>query len=279
MRDYDKHTIFIICLSFFVIYLIMMYYYKTKEKIFIFWNQGWDKAPYICKMCLKSWKKYNNQDYNIIALDNNNIATYLPDKRVINTINNIGRFKSWTQASDLLRINLLAYNGGFWVDATIMCTKPINEYKHLIQTKYKFWCPYDFDANIHSYNFLYCSKNNKIIKKVTDSMNKYFDSKPISTYKDMDHLYLGRYMYNAFDKMIDWNIIKKQQLSKSSNKKKLGYKMFANSKHLLLQPITNEMIHKINQQCFLKLTTRHNLNNFNGFEDGTVIYYLIRKYT
>ncbi|MCF2684357.1 capsular polysaccharide synthesis protein, partial [Faecalicatena contorta] len=34
---------------------------------------------------------------------------------------------SLTHFSDILRMNLIAYNGGFWVDATIFCSKKVEE--------------------------------------------------------------------------------------------------------------------------------------------------------
>lgn len=29
------------------------------KKIYMFWDNGWDNAPYMCIECLKSWRKYN----------------------------------------------------------------------------------------------------------------------------------------------------------------------------------------------------------------------------
>lgn len=281
-------------LSFYLSYLIVCLYLhfnnvenfynlpktlQKKEKVFIFWNQGWKDAPYICKMCLKSWKKYNGDTYDIVELDNETISHYILDQRVVKTINNIANFTSWTQASDLLRINLMAIHGGFWVDSTLLCTKPINEYKHLIQNKYNFWCPFDIDNTLHSYNFIYSRPNNAIIKKVTHSLNQHFYNKPIDTYASIYHLYVGREMFDRIEELINWNVIKGCQLTVSSNRQKLGYKMFANSKDLLLQKITNETITNIDKQFFLKLTTRHGIKDYGSFETGTVIDYLIRKYT
>lgn len=274
--------VFIAIVSLACIYYLFSKYvekFSQKEKIFIFWNQGWKHAPYICKMCLKSWRKYNGDAYEIVAIDNETISHYINDPAIVKTINDIGTFKSWTQASDLLRINLLAIHGGFWVDATMLCTKPINEYKHLIRTKYNFWCPFDIDSKLHSYNYFYSTPNNTIIQKVARALNQHFYTKPVDSYNMLDHLYIGRYMYDRMDELIDWNVIKKHELTASSNAKKLGYKLFANSKDLLLQRITDDMIFKIEQQYFLKLTTRHGIKNYEYFAKGTVIDYLIRKYT
>ena len=31
------------------------------KKIFIFWDKGWDNAPYLCQVCLKSWEYFNKK--------------------------------------------------------------------------------------------------------------------------------------------------------------------------------------------------------------------------
>lgn len=256
---------------------------KKKEKIFIFWNQGWENAPYVCKMCLKSWKKYNSNTHEIIELDNKTISHYIHDARIVKTINEIGNFKSWTQASDLLRINLVAIHGGFWVDATMLCTKPINEYKHLLKNKYNFWFPFDIDSHIHSYNYIYSTPENAIIKNVANSMNQHFyemkrSENPLDTYEPIFHLYLGRLMYVRLKRLINWDVIKACQLTPSSNKQKIGYKMFQTT-DILSRKITKEAINEAEKQSFLKLTTRHGVKYHEFFEQGTVLDYLLKKYT
>tara|TARA_B110000259_G_scaffold141771_2_gene159622 strand:+ start:665 stop:1420 length:756 start_codon:yes stop_codon:yes gene_type:complete len=251
--------------------------------VFIFWNQGWENAPFLCKMCVKSWKKYNWNTHQIIELDNKTISHYIHDKRIVQTINDIGNFKCWTQASDLLRINLVAIHGGFWVDATMLCTKPINEYKHMIENKYNFWFPFDYDSYIHSYNFIYSTANNSIIQNVANSMNKHFYEmkkyeNPVDTYEPIFHLYIGRLMYDRLKTLINWDVIKACQLTASSNNRKIGYKMFQ-TKNILSRKITNDLINEINKQHFLKLTTRHGVKYTQQFEKGTVLDYLFKKYT
>jgi len=285
MNIYLIYIIYIICLicilSLFLLYIYHKYSnkenFETKPKIFIYWAQGWADAPYICKMCLKSWEKYNKDDFDIIALDNKNVKNYLSNS-VLDIVNRIKKHKSITASSDLLRVNLLANHGGFWVDATIMCTTPIMQYFDKIQTKYNFWCPFDFDGKLHCYNFIFNNKHNEIFKKVTSSMNDHFNNLSDDKIKQIDYLYLGELMFTEFEKHIDWNVIKQKQLSKSSNKIKSGYKVIANSAALMLQPINEELKNKLDKEYFLKLTTKQNIKTYENFEQGTAIEYLINKH-
>ena len=276
--------IYIICLICILLILFYIYHkysktnkFETKPKIFIYWEQGWDDAPYICNMCLKSWKKYNKNHFDIIALDNKNIENYLSND-VLDILNRIKLNKSITASSDLLRVNLLANHGGFWVDATIMCTTPILKYYDKIQTKYDFWCPFDFDSKLHTNNFLFNKNGNSLFKTIASNMNNHFVNLKDNEIKQIEYLYLVKLTFKELDKYIDWNDIKQKQLSKTSNSKKLGSKVIANSGALLLQPINAELKKKLDKEFFLKLTIKHNIKTYESFEEGTVIKYLINKH-
>lgn len=279
------YIIYIICSICILLSILLFTYhiyntwetFETKPKIFIYWEQGWDKAPYICKMCLQSWKKYNKNHFDIITVDNENVKNYLPSS-VINILNRIKLNKSITASSDLLRVNLLANHGGFWVDATMMCTTPILDYYNKIQTKYDFWCPFDFDGKLHCYNFMFNKKHNALFSKVTSNMNNHFLNLTDTEIQQIDYLYLGKLMFTEFDKYINWNDIRDNQMSKSSNNKKMGYKIIANSASLMLQPINAELKKKLDEEYFLKLTAKQNIKTYESFEEGTAIEYLINKH-
>ena len=281
MHFFYIYLICLICILVILFYICHEYSkannFGTKQKIFIYWEQGWNDAPYICKMCLKSWKKYNKNHFDIIALDNENIKNYLSND-VLDILNRIKLNKSITASSDLLRVNLLANHGGFWVDATIMCTTPILKYYDRIQTKYDFWCPFDFDSKIHTYNFIFNKNDNSIFKKVAFDMNSHFVNLTDNEIQQIDYLYLGKLMFKELDKYIDWNVIKQKQLSRTSNSKKMGSKVIANSGALLLQPINADLKKHLDKEFFLKLTIKHNIKSYKSFEEGTVIKYLINKH-
>ena len=60
--------------------------------IYILWFQGFNNAPPVVKMCVKSWKYYNKK-WNIVLLDNNNIKKYIDINEIYSFIdkNKIGR--------------------------------------------------------------------------------------------------------------------------------------------------------------------------------------------
>ncbi len=102
---------------------------STIEKnIWIFWYQGWDKAPYLIKECRDSWIK-NNPSWKIHLLDIFSIKEFLDfklDERFLSHL-------SIAHLSDLIRLELLEKFGGIWVDASLFCLIPLDHwiYKYL----------------------------------------------------------------------------------------------------------------------------------------------------
>nr|QOI90530.1 hypothetical protein HWQ62_00395 [Pyramimonas orientalis virus] len=251
----------------------------VKPNIFIYWDKGWKNAPYICKQCLRSWKKHNDKDFNIVELDDNNLSKWIRDETVLTTIKKIQTHKSTTQASDLLRLNLLANNGGLWVDATILCTQPLRSYIHTIKNKYGYWFPFDIDSKLQTNNFIYCEKNNKLFQKVTNAINLHFKDMSIEDVSDKSFLYIVSLTYDEFNKQIDWNVIRNKQFETASNKNKQGSKQLANSANLLLQPYSPQLFNKLNSQKYLKLTTRHGVSEFTSFPKNSIIYHLFQYHS
>ena len=93
------------------------------KHIFIYWHQGWDEAPEICKICKQTWVD-KNPDWEVIALDRNSIKDFLP----LATIEAASRIKPIQTCTDLLRLALVAAHGGLWVDATHFCNKSLTSW-------------------------------------------------------------------------------------------------------------------------------------------------------
>jgi hypothetical protein len=111
-----------------------------KKTIWIYWDQGWQTAPYVVKECLRSWK-YHNKDYKIIKLSSNNLKEYLPgfqcnkflpNKKMSSKLKLGGKEKmipNYLQAkSDIIRIILLNKHGGIWVDSSLFCHRPMSQW-------------------------------------------------------------------------------------------------------------------------------------------------------
>ena len=85
------------------------------NKIWTFWDGD---IPELVKKCIGTWKKYNPQ-YEIIVLNKENLNDYLPN---IN-FSSMKNINSPEHFSDMVRIHILAKEGGIWCDASIICLK------------------------------------------------------------------------------------------------------------------------------------------------------------
>jgi mannosyltransferase OCH1-like enzyme len=95
-----------------------------KKNIWIYWEQGWDNAPDICKLCKKSWEKLN-PNWVINVLNKNNINNFVD---VYEIRENFWDIEPIQVRADLIRTLLLKKYGGVWVDATLICMKPLDKW-------------------------------------------------------------------------------------------------------------------------------------------------------
>lgn len=96
---------------------------QINKVAWIFWWQGIENAPDIVKMCVNSVK--NNLGYRVIVLSKDNLREYTNIPEFIYEKLEQGII-SKTHFSDIVRFNLLRSNGGLWIDATVLCDKPID---------------------------------------------------------------------------------------------------------------------------------------------------------
>ncbi|WP_410014356.1 capsular polysaccharide synthesis protein [Sodalis sp. C49] len=93
--------------------------------VWVCWFQGQDNAPYIVQRCIDSIRSsVRGLDVIIITDENFSLYTNLPEHI-------ISKYKrgiiTKTHFSDILRAELLSTNGGIWLDATLLCLKPLPE--------------------------------------------------------------------------------------------------------------------------------------------------------
>ena len=95
-----------------------------KKIIWTGWFQGREAAPPLIKKCLRSWER-NNPAWQFRFLDATSVERYVPVRQFIDL-----RRQSLTAASlsDIVRILLLREFGGVWVDATLFCNRPLDEW-------------------------------------------------------------------------------------------------------------------------------------------------------
>jgi hypothetical protein len=98
--------------------------------IWCFWHQGWDNAPALVKACAASWRLHN-PDWSIHYLSHQSLPQYLAPTTELELI--LKRGLPITAGSlglmilsELIRVELLAQNGGIWVDSTVYCLRPLD---------------------------------------------------------------------------------------------------------------------------------------------------------
>lgn len=101
-----------------------------EHNIFVFWWDGFERAPDIVKKCLKSVET-SYRGFNVIQISKDNYKNYTDIDPII--LEGFERGKVSVQTfSDILRFNLLKNNGGMWIDATIFF---MNEYDLTLKLK------------------------------------------------------------------------------------------------------------------------------------------------
>lgn len=92
--------------------------------IWMYWQQGWDDAPELVKRCHASWIRWN-PDFEVRALNERTLFDYVTFPAEIRP----GRKDLSVQKLSVLgRLDLLLRYGGVWVDATVMCTRPLSDW-------------------------------------------------------------------------------------------------------------------------------------------------------
>ena len=88
------------------------------------WLQGRTTAPHVVEQCLASWERHNH-GWELRCLDASSIERYVPISQHLD----LTRQKvTAASLSDILRILLLHEYGGLWVDATVFCNRPLDEW-------------------------------------------------------------------------------------------------------------------------------------------------------
>ena len=95
---------------------------RLPRRIWIYWEQGWSEAPPLVMACRKSWQDCN-PDWELVSLDAHNVGDWLHPESLHSR-----RTMSRTHRSNLVRLNLLAREGGVWADATTYCSTPLTDW-------------------------------------------------------------------------------------------------------------------------------------------------------
>lgn len=120
------------------------------NNIFIFWDKGWENAPYLAQAVKLSWVLHNDDSWNVILLDDSNIKNYLDDS--VFKLIEMQKKIAIQAKTDIYRLNLLLSYGGVWADASVLCLDSLNSWlpnsTFFAYSGYGTWPPPKRDAVI-----------------------------------------------------------------------------------------------------------------------------------
>lgn len=237
---------------------------KGAEFIWVCWLQGEDNMPLLVKNCVYSIRK-NANGHQVILVDQDNYDRYVKMPVRIVELYKSGKIKA-AHFADMLRINLLAQQGGLWLDATIFMAAPIPEE----------WWRFDF-YSIKTLNeghfvskcrwavFALAAKQNcKLFRLLADAFNCYFEKHGI--FVD----------YFMFDNFVDLFYQKDEEIKRLIDDVLFNNPNVHKLENLIVKPFDKEEYSKLTRNTYLfKLSTRtHNsdelLQDTNSFFNQVV---------
>lgn len=90
--------------------------------IWMVWLQGAEQAPPLVKECIDSWK-HLNPEWKLRVLDKDQLQRYISTSKLT-----LRSTLPPQAATDIIRTTLLKEYGGVWVDASVFCAKPLDEW-------------------------------------------------------------------------------------------------------------------------------------------------------
>ncbi len=114
--------------------------------IWIFWWQGIDNMPPIVKFCYDMVLKYSGE-YKVILLTKENYSNYVNIPSYIME-KFIDKKMTITHFSDILRFTLLEAHGGLWLDATVLVTDYLTNYRKILEKDF-FTIKRSIDINMN----------------------------------------------------------------------------------------------------------------------------------
>jgi hypothetical protein len=95
--------------------------------IWMYWNGGFENAPEVVRLCLRSWK-FHNLGWRVVELSDANIGEHVDEE----TLAKLRGLRNITiqKFANLLRLYLISRHGGVWADATCFCRRPLDDWLH-----------------------------------------------------------------------------------------------------------------------------------------------------
>lgn len=91
--------------------------------IWTFWDSS--DVPPIVERCIKTWRKWN-PGCSIIILNKDNLDDYIDNGSKLMELRRSKDFVA--RLADFIRVHVIATHGGVWMDASIICNKPLDDW-------------------------------------------------------------------------------------------------------------------------------------------------------
>lgn len=174
-----------------------------KTPVWIMWYQGFNNAPELVKMCVKSIQMHLPQDkveIHFLTKDNLNQYIKLPNYLKTNIKDNV------TALSNIIRAALLYNYGGLWIDATYLFIEDFSLDNILNKDFWAIREEYTSDNkelsfNNFTYNFMYSKPNNDMLKYIYKMLCNYWKHyNYLKHYFLKDGIIFYGYQNNCFSK-------------------------------------------------------------------------------
>lgn len=112
------------------------------KKVWMYWAQGENdtKMPLLNRLCIERWKQLNQEEWEVYIITDANATRFVPEFDECLSIKN----RTHAAKSDVLRLLLLFYYGGVWIDCSVYPTLPLNCFMHNIVTPTQPFFSYRF---------------------------------------------------------------------------------------------------------------------------------------
>lgn len=101
------------------------------RRIHLYWDEGEDSAPQLVRLCIQSWRDHH-PGWEVTVHDSATAAQVVDRSRLTPGLKTV-------HYSDLLRTALLRRHGGVWADATLLCTRSLDDWLLQIMAQCDFF--------------------------------------------------------------------------------------------------------------------------------------------
>jgi SAM-dependent methyltransferase len=169
---------------------------RFQKIIWMFWDKGWEKAPWIVQECAASWGRVN-PTWNVTLVDQSTLGKFIN----LEEIPPMGPKMKLQGYTDVIRLLLLKTHGGVWADATVYCRLPLDEWL-FSSMKSDFFAFYN-PSNPHNVSsWFLASKKNGIVSEA-------WYAATLKEYRNPDYDGYYFFMHREYEKLMKYSTLMK----------------------------------------------------------------------